>query len=65
VITAIRLPRGEALVSLPGGGHKGSGLGVSDGGLVIDLWSIEFGTDTSCYRDHFSLLVERARPAQR
>jgi hypothetical protein len=30
MITTIRLPRGEALVSLRGGGQNGSGLGVSE-----------------------------------
>jgi hypothetical protein len=35
-------------------GTMGAGLGVCDDGLVIDLSSIGFGTNTSCYRDHFS-----------
>ena len=41
VITAIRLAReDDALVSVRGGGHNGAGLGVCDGGLVIDLSSM-------------------------
>jgi len=41
VITAIRLARvDDALVSVRGGGHNGAGLGVTDGGLVIDMSSM-------------------------
>jgi FAD/FMN-containing dehydrogenase len=41
VITAVRLAReDDALVSVRGGGHNGAGLGVCDGGLVIDLSSM-------------------------
>ncbi|MGH9215171.1 MAG: FAD-binding protein, partial [Acidimicrobiales bacterium] len=41
VIAAVRLAReGDALVSVRGGGHNGAGLGVCDGGLVIDLSSM-------------------------
>jgi hypothetical protein len=41
VITAIRLAReDDALVSVRGGGHNGAGLGVNDGGLVIDMSSM-------------------------
>jgi FAD/FMN-containing dehydrogenase len=41
VITAIRIASDDdALVSVRGGGHNGAGLGVIDGGLVIDLSSM-------------------------
>ena len=41
VITAIRVAReDDALVSVRGGGHNGAGLGVIDGGLVVDLSSM-------------------------
>jgi FAD/FMN-containing dehydrogenase len=38
VITTVRLARdGDALMSVRGGGHNGAGLGVCDGGIVLDL----------------------------
>src|SRR5919106_3545263 len=38
VLTAVRVAREhEILVSVRGGGHNAAGLGVCDGGLVIDL----------------------------
>ncbi|HZM32695.1 MAG TPA: FAD-binding protein, partial [Acidimicrobiales bacterium] len=41
VMTAIRLAReDDALVSVRSGGHNGAGLGVNDGGLVIDMSSM-------------------------
>jgi FAD/FMN-containing dehydrogenase len=41
VITAVRLAReGDALVSVRGGGHNAAGLGVCDGGLVLDMSSM-------------------------
>jgi len=53
---AAKLAReGEPPVSLRGGGHGWEqALGVRDDGLVIDRSSMGFGTNTSCYRDHFS-----------
>jgi FAD/FMN-containing dehydrogenase len=38
VVTAVNFARHEDLaVAVRGGGHNGAGLGVCDGGLVIDL----------------------------
>src|SRR3954454_1295367 len=43
VMTAIRFAREQQIVaSIRGGGHNAGGLGVCDGGLVIDLSSIKY-----------------------
>jgi len=43
VMTAIRFARDQGVkVSIRGGGHNAAGLGVCDGGLVIDLSQMKF-----------------------
>lgn len=43
VIAAINFGReNNLLISVRGGGHNGGGLGICDGGLVIDLSGIKF-----------------------
>jgi FAD/FMN-containing dehydrogenase len=43
VIATVRFAQEkEALVSIRGGGHNAAGLGVCDGGLVIDLTAVRY-----------------------
>jgi hypothetical protein len=63
-VGAVRSPAAPMGPSWPARGSRrcpcavvatvGARLGVRDDGLVIDRSSMGFGTNTSCYRDHFS-----------
>jgi FAD/FMN-containing dehydrogenase len=56
VVTAVSFARHEDLaVAVRGGGHNGAGLGVCDGGVVIDLSSQIWPAITYSPFNHASL----------